>query len=80
MLTVSRDQPEIAELLLEKGAQVDAVNKGGCSSLHVAVNKQHLNCVKVLVKHRAHVNIQVLIVVRTANQMYAILQFYMNNL
>ena len=27
--------------------------------LHVAVNKQHLDCVKVLLQHKANVNIQV---------------------
>lgn len=54
-----RDQPEIAELLLSQGAQVNAVNKGGCSSLHVAVNKQHLRCLQSLLSHKANVNIQV---------------------
>lgn len=54
-----RNQPEITELLLQKGAGIDALNKGGCSTLHVAVNKQHLKCVKVLLKHKCNVNIQV---------------------
>ena len=57
--TIDRNQPEITELLLQKGALVNALNKGGCSTLHVAVNKQHVKCVQVLLKHKADVNIQV---------------------
>ena len=47
------------ELLLKKGAIIDALNNGECSTLHVAVNKQHLDCVRVLLQHGANVNIQV---------------------
>lgn len=47
------------ELLLQKKANINALNNGECSTLHVAVNKQHLDCVRVLLKHRANVNIQV---------------------
>lgn len=47
------------ELLLQKKADINALNNGECSTLHVAVNKQHLDCVKVLLRHRANVNIQV---------------------
>ena len=47
------------ELLLKKGAGIDALNNGECSTLHVAVNKQHLDCVRVLLLHKANVNIQV---------------------
>ena len=49
------------ELLLKKGAAIDALNNGECSTLHVAVNKQHLDCVRVLLQHKANVNIQVCI-------------------
>ena len=44
---------------MKKGAVIDALNNGECSTLHVAVNKQHLDCVKVLLQHKANVNIQV---------------------
>lgn len=46
------------EYLLKKTAHIDATNKGRCSALHVAVNKQHVQCVKVLLKHNCNVNIQ----------------------
>jgi len=46
------------ELLLDNGANINAVNNGGCSTLHVAVNKQHLDCVKVLLDRGCDVNIQ----------------------
>ena len=54
-----RNQPEICEILLGKGASINAVNKGGCSTLHVAVNKQQVKCVKTLLHHKCDVNIQV---------------------
>lgn len=47
------------ELLLRKGASINVVNKARCSALHVAVNKQHAACVKVLVKYNCDVNVQV---------------------
>ena len=46
------------ELLLRKGANIDAVNKGHCSALHVAVSKQHPSCVKLLLKYDCNVNVQ----------------------
>ena len=54
-----RNQCQVMELLLKKGAGIDALNNGECSTLHVAVNKQHLDCVRVLLLHKANVNIQV---------------------
>lgn len=47
------------ELLLRKGASINVVNKARCSALHVAVNKQHAACVKVLIKYNCDVNVQV---------------------
>lgn len=52
------NQPQVMEILLDNGANINAVNKGGCSALHVAVNKQHLDCVKVLLNYQCDVNIQ----------------------
>lgn len=48
------------EVLLQHGADLNAVNKSSCSPLHVAANKQFLHCVQVLIKHKADVNIQVI--------------------
>ena len=53
-----RNQPDITEFLLQKNANINSVNKNGCTSLHVAVNKQHTNCVRVLLKYKCDVNIQ----------------------
>ena len=44
--------------MLQKNININAVNKNGCTALHVAVNKQHINCVKVLLKYKCEVNIQ----------------------
>ena len=54
------NQPEILELLIKKGANINATNSGQCSALHVAINKQHLKCVRLLLKYKCDVNIQVL--------------------
>lgn len=53
-----RDQPEIMELLLARGAPINAVNNGKCSALHVAVNKQQAQCVHTLLRHGCDVNLQ----------------------
>ena len=47
------------ELLLRKKAEINSLNNGGCSSLHVAVNKQHFECAKILLRYKCNVNIQV---------------------
>ena len=57
-LSSCRNQPEIMKILLDNSANVNAINDGGCSTLHVAVNKQHLDCVKVLLNYNCNVNIQ----------------------
>ena len=46
-------------LLLQCGAAVNAVNSSQCSALHIAVNKQHMRCVQVLLGHGCDVNVQV---------------------
>ena len=56
---VCSNQPEVSGVLLSHGATVDALNKGLCSSLHVAVSKQHPRCVDILLRHRCNANIQV---------------------
>lgn len=46
------------DLLLSRGASINAVNNGRCSALHVAVNKQHVQCVRVLLRYHCDVNLQ----------------------
>ncbi|CAN7984895.1 unnamed protein product [Ixodes hexagonus] len=53
------NQPVIMEQLLKAGAHVNAVNKAKCTALHVAVNKQHANCVRVLLKFRSILNVNI---------------------
>ena len=52
------NQPEILELLIQKNCNINSLNKNGCSALHVAVNKQHINCIKILIKYKCDVNNQ----------------------
>ena len=53
------NQPEVMELLIKKGAIIDSTNRGRCTPLHVAVNKQFPVCVQVLLKYGCDVNVQV---------------------
>jgi len=49
------------DLLLKKSTSgMNATNNAGRTSLHVAVVKQHPDCVRVLLKHRCDVNVQVI--------------------
>lgn len=43
---------------MARGAPIDAVNNSKCSALHVAVNKQHAACVRILLHHGCDVNLQ----------------------
>ncbi|KAL1477939.1 hypothetical protein MTO96_016918 [Rhipicephalus appendiculatus] len=53
------NQPPIMEMLLKVGANINAVNRAKCTALHVAVNKQHTNYMRVLLKFRTIIiNIQ----------------------
>ena len=54
-----RNQPEVTQYLLSKGAKKNAVNQGHCSCLHVAVNKSYTECVRILLRHKCDVNLQV---------------------
>jgi ankyrin repeat protein len=47
------------ELLIKKGAVIDSTNRGRCTPLHVAVNKQFPSCVQMLLKYGCDVNVQV---------------------
>ncbi|XP_045031822.1 E3 ubiquitin-protein ligase MIB2-like [Daphnia magna] len=46
------------ELLIKKGAVIDSTNRGRCTPLHVAVNKQFPACVQMLLKYGWDVNVQ----------------------
>ncbi|KAJ8320485.1 hypothetical protein KUTeg_002072 [Tegillarca granosa] len=58
LMSTANNQADVMELLLKSGAQINSLNNGGCSTLHVAVNKQHAECVRILLRHRCNVNIQ----------------------
>ncbi|OAD58844.1 E3 ubiquitin-protein ligase MIB2 [Eufriesea mexicana] len=59
-------QRDLCTLLLHAGASLQAVDEDGDTplhyaafgALHVAVNKQHAQCVKVLLNHQCDVNLQ----------------------
>jgi ankyrin repeat protein len=57
---VNSNQPHVLEHLLMKARlNPNLVNANGVTALHVAVNKQYLKCVQVLVKYDCNPNIQV---------------------
>ena len=47
------------KLLLKKGASINAQNKKGLSTIHIAVNKRKGVYVKILLEHHCDINIQV---------------------
>ncbi len=53
------NQPEVMELLVQRGANMNVVNKAHCTPLHVVVNKQFAACTRVLLRHGADLNVQV---------------------
>lgn len=46
------------DLLLHHGADINAVNKGSCTALHISAHKQPVNCVTLLLSRGADVNVQ----------------------
>lgn len=44
------------ELLIKKGADVNAENKGSLTPLHCAASKAHMDVMEVLIKHGARVS------------------------
>lgn len=48
------NQPKVIETLLASGANINAQNRTKCTPLHVAVNKQYLDCVKILLRPQSH--------------------------
>lgn len=48
----------IIQMLLNKGARVDATNMGDDTALHLAAAHGHLDCVHYILKHNPDVNAQ----------------------
>ena len=46
------------ELLIKNSSNINVQNKNGCTPFHVAVNKLHVNCVRILLKYDCNVNSQ----------------------
>ena len=60
MAVCCSNKPDAMDLMLKKStAGMNAVNKAGRTSLHVAVCKQHAGVVRVLLSYRCDVNVQV---------------------
>ena len=55
---VKANQIEIALLLLERGAEVDAKTNGGTTPLHVAVDFNNVEMISILAKHGANIDAQ----------------------
>lgn len=54
----ANDQVAVLELLLDRGANVDAQRPDGWTALHEAVGRQSVNAVEMLVARRAKVNLK----------------------
>lgn len=52
-MAASGGNPKMVELLLSKGASVNAANRDGKTALHYAAGKGHLGIVKTLLSHHA---------------------------
>lgn len=52
----SNGHQTVVELLLKKGATVDAKDEGGLTSLHYASHNGHFEYVELLIQYRANVN------------------------
>ncbi|CAF2525171.1 unnamed protein product [Rotaria sp. Silwood2] len=47
----------IVQLLLQRGARINAVNRGDDTPLHLAVSHNHFDIVQQLIKNKAHINV-----------------------
>ncbi len=52
-MAASGGNPKMVELLIEKGASVNSVNRDGKTALHYAAGKGHAGIVKILLRHLA---------------------------
>jgi len=68
------NKPAVMELLLKKSTTgMNVVNKNKRTSLHVAVCKQHADCVRVLLNYHCDVNLQVRILFTARYYAFAVL-------
>ena len=58
MQAIINDDADMAEALLQAGANPDAITKDGRSALHIAVENGHIWAATLLSKHHADMNIQ----------------------
>jgi len=56
-----RCQLEILEILIERGAQLDALNQTKNSPLDLAIYNQFTSCARLLIQHGCNVNLKVLV-------------------
>ena len=54
-----RCQPEILEILIERGAQLDALNQTKNSPFDIAIYNQFTSCARLLIQHGCNVNLKV---------------------
>ena len=54
-----RDQPKVLSYLLRRGADANTVNTAHCTALHVAVNKQLVECVRILLNESPTIDVNV---------------------
>jgi len=57
-MAASGGNRKMAELLIQKGASINATNKDGKTSLHYAAGKGHLSIVKTLLSNHADLEIR----------------------
>ena len=58
MIAASRSDIELVELLLESGADINAINRYGCTALKRAINLCDMSIFKFLLDHGANINLQ----------------------
>jgi ankyrin repeat protein len=57
-LAINRNNPIIAEILINAGARIDLSNKDGQTAFHWAVIDDNLKIAKLLIAHKANVNVR----------------------
>lgn len=55
---LGKDRTDIARMILDKGANINAVDMDGFSSLHIAIDNQYLRLAKLLIEKGIDINIK----------------------